>query len=253
MARIKLTIEYDGTDFVGWQRQANGLSVQQLIEDALARLLNHPVTLHASGRTDAGVHAHGMVAHFDTDQHRPLVAYVDGINGQLPMSVAIRSAQLVDDGFHSRFQACGKWYRYTILRDLVRSPLHGRTSWQVKKPLDVAAMKSAAAFFLGRHDFTSFRSSRCDSEKTVKIIYEVSLTEDDNLLLIDVKGSGFLRNMVRMMVGTLVEVGIGRWQPQRIQEMLATPMEQRHRLTAPPQGLCLMEVWHSDEGPPAGV
>ncbi len=244
MAKIKLTIEYDGTDYVGWQVQPNGVSVQQRVELALEQLLEQPVRVHSSGRTDAGVHAYGMVCHLTTERDLPLSAWREGLNRYLPESIAVRSAVVVDDDFHARFSAKGKRYRYSLLCAEVRSPLRRRTSWQIRQKLDVQAMKAAAELFVGEHEFAAFRTSGCAAETTQREIYSVELIEDGCLLHIDVSGSGFLKNMVRMMVGTLVEIGRGKRPVEDVAHLLTPGSEVGPALTAPAQGLCLMEVWY---------
>ncbi len=244
MPRIKLTIEYDGTAYVGWQVQPNGVSIQALVEQALQQLLGTQVRIHSSGRTDAGVHALGMVCHFDPPRRLPLKAWRDGLNRFLPEDVAVRQAAEVDGNFHARFSAKGKCYRYTILRSAVRSPLHRRTSWQVRQELNVQLMRQAAAAFVGDHDFAAFRTSGCAADTTRRQIYSVELIETGALLDIDVRGSGFLKNMVRMMVGTLVEIGRGKRPAADIEYMLSDRPLGRPALTAPAQGLCLAEVWY---------
>jgi len=244
MSKIKLTVEYDGTDFVGWQVQPNGVSVQQVLEQALARLVKEEVRVHSSGRTDAGVHALGMVCHFTTEKDLPLSAWREGMNSLLPSAVAVRTAELVDEGFHARFSARGKHYRYTIWRDPIRSPLQRRTSWQVRQALDLDLMRSAAACLVGRHDFAAFRTSGCAAETTVRELTSVQLVESGAILYFDICGSGFLKNMVRMLVGTLVEIGRGKRPPTDIQALLTSPKTLAPAFTAPAQGLCLMEVWY---------
>jgi tRNA pseudouridine38-40 synthase len=244
MRTIRLTIEYDGTAYVGWQIQANGMAVQQVVESALARVLGEPVRLISSGRTDAGVHARGMVAHFTTHRDLPMAAYRDGVNRFLPKDVAVRAAAEAETGFHARFSATGKWYRYSICQAPVRSPLAARISWHLRAALDQQAMLEAAAAFVGCHDFAAFRASGCDAVTTVRRIYAVELSRQEELLHIDVKGSGFLRHMVRIMVGTLVEIGQDRMNVADLRRLLAGGSREDAGKTAPPQGLCLMEVWY---------
>lgn len=244
MRTIKFIIEYDGSDFVGWQRQPNGLSVQQVVEEALTQLLGQSARLFSSGRTDAGVHAHGMVAHFQTERSLPLRAFRDGVNRFLPSTVAVQQVEEMSPGFHARFDACGKWYRYSIYLAPVRSPLHARTAWWLKGSLDFTAMKEAAALFVGRHDFGAFRTSGCAAKTTVRDVFAVDLQCHERLLTIDVKGGGFLRNMVRMMVGTLVEVGQGKRSSKGLADLLAGRDGGGSAHTAPAHGLCLMEVWY---------
>lgn len=244
MKIIRMTLEYDGTAYVGWQLQSNGLSVQEVVETALVRVLGEPVRLASSGRTDAGVHARGLVVHFRTARELPLSAYREGVNRYLPDDVAVREVVVAPSGFHSRFSAKGKWYRYTLYLGPTRSPLVARTSWHLRKPLDEPSMREAAAAFVGRHDFSAFRASRCDAVTTVRDIYSVELSRQDQLLHIDVKGSGFLRNMVRIMVGTLVDIGQGKRTVADLHPLLLGGGREEAGKTAPPQGLCLMEVWY---------
>jgi len=243
MVRIKLIVAYDGTNYVGWQYQPNGMSVQQRLEQALQQLTGIIHTVYSSGRTDSGVHARGMVCHLNTERDLPLSAWREGVNRFLPDDIAVRHVEKVDDQFHARFSARGKRYRYTILRDPVRSPLEHKTSWQVKKPLDLEKMEQAAQSFLGRHDFAAFRTSGCSAETTIREIFSITFIEDDTLLYIDVCGSGFLRNMIRMMVGTLVQIGRGKRPVSVIRNLLEGTAPEVSPLTAPAQGLCLMEVW----------
>ena len=244
MMHLRLVLEFDGSDYVGWQRQPNGLSIQEVVEAALAEMLKHPVHLRSSGRTDAGVHARGMVAGFSTERHLPLAAFREGLNRLLPPEVAVREAAEVDASFHPRFSAAGKWYRYTIFRGAARSPLHRRFSWHVRSPLDVAAMRTSSGVFVGHHDFAAFRSSTCEARTTRREIFACDVIEDGELLYLDVRGGGFLKNMVRVMVGTLVEIGLQRRPVDDILRLLQGGKREEAGRTAPPQGLCLMEVWY---------
>jgi len=249
MKTIRIVVEYDGTAYAGWQIQPNGLTVQEVVEKALAELTGERIRLHSSGRTDAGVHARGMSVHFRTERDLPLAAYREGVNRLLPPDIAIREAVEVPEGFHARFDATGKWYRYTICQGDVRSPLHRLTSWHIRTPLDLDAMKRGASAFVGEHDFAAFRSSSCEARSTVRTIFSVNIEKDGPLLFIDVKGSGFLKNMVRVMVGTLVELGLGKRLPEDLPSLFESGQRSASGKTAPPQGLCLMEVWYDD--PPA--
>jgi tRNA pseudouridine38-40 synthase len=240
--RIKLTIAYDGSDYVGWQLQPNGISIQQCLEQAVFQLSGQQIRVHSSGRTDAGVHARGMVCHLDSERVLPLTAWRDGLNRFLPGDIAVRAAEKVADDFHARYCATGKHYRYTLLRDPVRSPLERHTSWRVKALLNLDLMTQSCAILTGVHDFAAFRGAGCSSAVTQKEIYAISLTEADALLYVDFYGSGFLRHMVRMMVGTLVEVGRGRRTVESLKSMLEDPAGAPAAITAPPQGLCLMSV-----------
>ncbi|MCK4502688.1 MAG: tRNA pseudouridine(38-40) synthase TruA [Desulfuromonadales bacterium] len=243
MAKIKLIVAYDGTNYVGWQYQPNGMSVQQRLEQALHQLTGTVHTVYSSGRTDAGVHARGMACHLVTERDMPLTAWREGLNRFLPDDIAVRQAEVVPDQFHARFSARGKRYRYTILRDAIRSPLDRTCCWQVKYPLDLKKMDFAARCFVGQHDFAAFRTSGCSADTTIREIFSIEFTEVGDLLHIDVSGSGFLRNMIRMMVGTLVQIGRGKRPIDTISMLLAGVESIPAALTAPAQGLCLEEVW----------
>ena len=249
MAVIALWIEFDGSAYVGWQRQKNGISVQQRVEEALAEVCASQVVVYSSGRTDAGVHARGMVVHFKVSQLLPLSAYMHGVNDHLPQDIAVVDARRVSDQFHARFSAQGKWYRYSLYLAPVRSPIHMRYSWQFRKPLDFVLMRQAAQLFVGEHDFAAFRGSGCNAKTTIRRIDSVELIEDGRHLYIDVRGSGFLRHMVRMMVGTLVQIGLGKREVDEVTRLLDMKIPDDSRLKAPAQGLCLFQV----EYPPALV
>jgi tRNA pseudouridine38-40 synthase len=246
MRTIKLTLEFDGTDYVGWQRQPNGLSIQQSVEEALRQVIGQRVVLHSSGRTDAGVHARRMIAHFHTDLALPLSAFREGVNRFLPRDIAVRCAEEAADDFHARFDARGKWYRYTLYLNAVRSPLYDRFSWHIRAPLDLAAMVDAARSFVGCHDFAAFRTTGCAARFTEREIFSLDVGCEGERVHFDVRGSGFLRNMVRMIVGTLVEVGLGKRSAASIGPLLEGTATHSAGATAPSRGLCLMEVWYAD-------
>lgn len=245
MRNIKLIIEYDGTNYSGWQIQPNGLAIQQVLEEALAKLVCSPVRLHSSGRTDAGVHAKAMVACFRTDKQIPLTAFSDGLNALIPCDIAINDAVEVPLEFHPRFDAIGKHYRYTIYNAQRRSPLARLQAWHLRGGLSLSLMRKAAADFVGEHDFAAFRSSGCASTTTVRRIDTVEIGSDGDIINIDVHGSGFLRNMVRVMVGTLAAVGQAKLAPDIIQQLLSAPDRNGAGITAPAHGLCLMEVFYA--------
>jgi len=244
MRTILLKTEYDGTAYVGWQIQPNGVAVQEVVESALTQILGEAVRIHSSGRTDAGVHARGMAAHFLTGSKLPLQAFREGVNRFLPMDVAIREVHEMPAGFHARFSARGKWYRYTIYQHAVRSPLATRTSWHLRTPLDLELMRLAADYLVGEHDFHAFRSSGCVAKTSVREIFQVDVVADGEFVHLDFKGTGFLRNMVRMLVGTLVEVGMGKRVPSDVAKLLSGEAGQICGPTAPAHGLCLQEVWY---------
>jgi len=243
MHTIKLTIEYDGTAYAGWQFQPNGLAVQQVLEGALAKLLGARVSLYSSGRTDAGVHAKGMIASFSTERSLPFSAYTDGVNCLLPPDIAVVSAEEVAGDFNPRHDAKGKHYRYTLRTASRRSPLSRLSVWHLREKLDLELMRQGAALFVGEHDFAAFRTSGCAAKTTLRRIDSVVISVAGDLVYIDVIGSGFMRNMVRIMVGTLVEIGKGRKQPEDVSRCLTVPGAKAGP-TAPPHGLCLMEVYY---------
>lgn len=243
MRQIKLIVEYDGTNYAGWQLQPNGTSIQQVMEAALARLLGEEVRLYSSGRTDAGVHARGMVACFRTSRDLPMSAYADGLNSHLPPDIAVRHAEEVSIDFSPRYHARGKHYRYTILLAQRRSPLARLYAWHSRGDLDLERMRIAAGHFVGTHDFAAFRTSGCSAERTVRRIDDLNISRQGELVVIDVYGSGFLRNMVRIMTGTLAAVGRGRMAPDHVAACLADPTL-RPGPTAPAHGLCLVEVYY---------
>ena len=242
--QIKLTLEYDGSRFSGWQVQPNGLSVQEVVEASLFQLLGEKVRVISSGRTDAGVHALGMVASFRTDRNLPLQAYREGLNRILPEDVVVRQSEFVSDEFHPRFGSKGKWYRYTLALNPVRTVLNRHYCWTIKKTLDLEAMRAAALLLVGRHDFAAFRASNCSAKTTVREIYSLDIIRNDTVVFIDVRGSGFLKFMVRILVGTLVEVGLGKRPVSDMERLLAEGCREDSGKTAPPQGLCLMAVWY---------
>jgi tRNA pseudouridine38-40 synthase len=247
MRNIKLIIEYDGGAYCGWQVQPNGITVQEVMEGALLRMLGEPAKLRSSGRTDAGVHARGMVACFNTEKGLPLRAFREGLNTLLPEDVAVRDACEVPLRFNPRADAAAKHYRYTILLDNIRSPLARRTAWRHMGRLDLDAMRAACAQFVGEHDFAAFRASNCAAKTTVRKINSLELVQDGPFIHLDVNGSGFLKNMVRIMAGTLLEVGQGKRAPQDVAKLLREGNRQVSGMTAPPHGLCLMQVFYPQE------
>jgi tRNA pseudouridine38-40 synthase len=246
MPTILLTIAYDGTSYSGWQVQPNGLAVQQVVEDALEQLLGERVKLCSSGRTDAGVHARAMPAAFYTDREMPLRAYIEGTNRYLPDDVAIQDARIVPDGFKPIKEALAKHYRYTIYNGAARSPLDRLYSWLVRDTLDLQAMIEAARYFAGKHDFAAFRASNCVAKTTVRRIDSVEVIRNGDFITIDVIGEGFLKYMVRVISGTLVDVGRGRFAAQQVERLLLEGNRQKAGVTAPACGLCLMKVYYPE-------
>jgi tRNA pseudouridine38-40 synthase len=240
---FKLTIEYDGTDFHGWQRQKNDRTVQETIEEALGVMTREKVVVIGSGRTDAGVHALGQVAGFKTRARIDAEAFLKGLNSLLPPDVVIRGCKRVPNEFHARFDVKAKRYRYRILNRNIAPALGRRFVWHIRKPLDTAAMADGAAVLLGSHDFKAFEgvgSPRAHSVRTIAL--SRLRASHGGRLSYDIEANGFLRFMVRNIVGTLVEVGLGKLSAREIQNILQSKDRSRAGATAPPQGLLLMTV-----------
>ncbi len=247
MARnLRLTIEYDGTDFAGWQRQAPpSRTVQAELEAAVERMTGAATHVGGAGRTDAGVHAAAQVANFRTESAIPTLGFLRGLNGLLSADVAIIAVDEVDDAFDARRAARGKHYRYRVWNREPRSPLRGRTSWHVHKRLDLPAMSAAARHLLGEHDFTAFRASDCDRKNPVRIVRRLDVGEPEpGLIVIDAEATAFLKHMVRTIAGTLVEVGLGAREPGSLADILAGRDRTRAGRTAPAQGLTLERVYY---------
>lgn len=219
--KIALGIEYDGASFAGWQSQPHRNTVQDVLESALSVVADRPVVTICAGRTDAGVHALMQVVHFDVDVDRPDSAWVRGTNANLPPAVAVTWARPVADDFHARFSAHGRRYRYVLLNHPVRPALsHGKIGWH-HLPLDVAAMRAAAAMLVGEHDFSAFRSSECQAKSPVRKLWKLDIERQDDVIVFDLGANAFLHHMVRNLVGALVYVGNGRWAPDAVQSVLA--------------------------------
>lgn len=244
MRTVKLIIQYDGTNYCGWQEQANGPSIQETVELALARIIGTRIRVQSSGRTDAGVHALAMPAIFRTESEIPLKAFVDGLNGLLPDDIAIQNASEVSNDFRVIGGTSSKTYRYTVFNAPVRAPLYRRTSWHIREPLDIESMKTGASLFPGTHDFGSFRGANCSAVTNHRRIDNVLLSKDGHVITIDVTGNGFLKHMVRIMVGTLADIGRGRFPPEHVAFLLKNPDRKNAGMTAPPEGLCLLEVFY---------
>jgi len=247
MPTFKITIAYDGGPFVGWQRQAAGTSIQGLIEDALRELDDRDVAVSGAGRTDAGVHAIGQVASFTLVRDTPADVVVRSLNAKLPPEVRVRSAEEVPASFHARFNATAKTYRYRLWNADVLDPFERAYAWHVPGALDVAAMSRAAYFVEGRHDFAAFQTVGGAGGPTERVIISSALTANrDGLLTYDVTGDGFLRHMVRAIVGSLTEVGRGRQRAEWICDLIASRDRAQAGRTAPAHGLFLVRVDYGD-------
>lgn len=253
---LKITLAYDGTDYVGWQRQAAGTSIQGLLEAAIARIEGGSLTVTGAGRTDAGVHAIGQVASVavpSASSSIPCDAYARALNASLPDDVRVRAVEEVADDFHARFSARAKTYRYRLTRGGVASPFESRYAWHVTHPLDVGAMRAALDAVRGEHDFAAFQSTGTPVRDTVRTMLAAAITEEGATLdtsgptlIIELTGTGFLRHMVRAIAGTLVEFGRGRWPASEMDAILASRDRSRAGPTAPPQGLFLVSVDYRD-------
>ena len=240
---LKLTVEYDGSGFVGWQVQPNGRSVQAVLEGAIERLCGEPVHVTGAGRTDSGVHARGQVASLAA-RALPMTAWTAGLYALLPPDVACVAACEAPNGFDARRWARGKRYIYSILQTTVRSPLRRGRVWEIRRPLDVAAMRVAAEALLGSHDFSALRASNCPARTTVREIRALQIVQNGPGVVIAVEATAFLKHMVRNLVGTLVEVGHGRRSADSLPALLESRDRQRAGPTAPPHGLVLDEVFY---------
>jgi tRNA pseudouridine38-40 synthase len=242
MRTLKLTIAYDGTRFVGWQRQAEGESIQGLLEDALARFEGARVTVHGAGRTDAGVHALGQTASVQLTCGHDAGTLTRALNAHLPEEVRVLSVEEAALDFHARFNARSKTYRYQIRNTPVADPFTRAYEWHIPEPLDVIAMREGAKAVVGTHDFAAFQSAGSETSGTIRTVTRSELSDSGGLLTYEIAGDGFLRHMVRALVGTLVEVGRGWRAPDDIGPLLQGATRDHAGRTAPAQGLFLVRV-----------
>jgi len=246
--RIKLTLEFDGKPFAGWQRQAKRRSVQGEIESALMKVFHHPITLYGAGRTDAGVHALGMTAHFDTTTAIPARRLPIALPQFLPEEISVTAAEDVAPDFDARRDALLRWYRYQIMMTRKRHPLCSR-AWFIYKPLNVPLMEKALAKLEGDHDFAGFRASTSSAKRTMLTMQETRLMQhgrDGELLTIDLKCQSFLQRMVRLVIGGIVGVGLGRISPAEFTAIRDTGIRPSTVRAAPPEGLCLMRAAYTE-------
>jgi tRNA pseudouridine38-40 synthase len=243
LRNIRLLLEYDGTSYHGWQRQKNALSLQEVLETALGRLSGEQVKLIGSGRTDAFVHALGQVANFHTASRIPLKAFHAGLNSLLPRDIAVLEAAEAAPEFHARKSARSKTYEYRILNRPSRSPLYRHYAWWLARPLELEAMSRAAAALPGEHDFTAFRAAGSDNRNPVRRVFSAQWqARPGGWLYFSISATGFLRGMVRSLVGTIVAAGQGKAPPERLAELLHSGERAQAGPTAPPQGLYLVQV-----------
>ena len=249
MKRIKLTVAYDGTDYCGWQIQKNGVTVEEVLNRALSRLTGEKITVIGASRTDAGVHARGNVAVFDTDTRIPAERIAYAVNALLPEDVVVVRSEEVPAGWHPRKCVSVKTYEYRILNREFPDPVRRRDTYFVSFPLDLDRMRQAAGYLKGTHDFKSFCSAQTSVEDTVRTIYSLDVEKAGDLFTVRVRGNGFLYNMVRIIAGTLAGVGRGYFEPEEVERMLEEKDRTKAGVTAPPQGLTLVGIEYEETAP----
>lgn len=249
MPRYLLVLEFDGGPFVGWQRQENGLSVQGALEEAVFRFCGERVTAHSAGRTDAGVHALAMPAHIDIEKETDADTIREAINYHLkPAPIAALTAARAADDFHARFSAVRRHYRYRIVNRRAPLTLDAGKAWRLAPPLDADAMNEAAQALIGKHDFTTFRASTCQADTPVKTLSSISVARRDEEILIETSARSFLHHQVRSMVGSLVEVGIGRWSVADFADAFGARDRRRCGQVAPAEGLYFVRADYHQAG-----
>lgn len=239
---IRIEVAYDGSEYLGWQVQPQGPTIQSVLQDALKVITREAVPIKGSGRTDAGVHALGQVANFHTHSTMSPQALVRAFNSVLPPAIAVVSADEVEPAFDAQFSAVNKLYRYRVFNSSIRSPFERQWSWQVYTPLDIELMSYAASIFMGSNDFSSFRAAGCAARDPVRTMRRCSIELSGDIVTFELEADGFLRHMVRNIVGTLVDVGKGRFSTREFADILAAKDRTKAGKTAPPQGLYLVRV-----------
>ena len=245
--RIALGVEYDGSNYFGWQRQAEVDSVQAQLEKALSYIANKSVEVLCAGRTDSGVHGTGQVVHFETDVVRPMSAWTFGVNTQLPDTIAVRWAKEVDDSFHARFSATARRYRYIIYNHVLRPGILRQGVSHYHGDIDESRMHQAAQLLLGEHDFTSFRAVQCQSNTPFRNVHHVRVTRQGMYIMVDIKANAFLHHMVRNIVGSLIEVGLGNQPLDWLGQLLMAKDRNLAAATAKPNGLYLVDVTYPEQ------
>ena len=242
MKNFKLVIEYDGTAYCGWQRQKNDPTIQEAIETAISNMTRQKITLTGSGRTDAGVHAYGQVANFSCETRLTADVFQKGLNGLLPDDIVIRACEPVSETFHARYDAKSKTYRYRILNQPIPAALYRQYAWHIKKTLSMESMQAALTGIVGTQDFKAFEGTGSPRAHTVRTVMKAQLTGEQGFVVLKIKADGFLKFMVRNIVGTLVDIGLGKRTPGDIETILASKDRNQASATAPPHGLFLMSV-----------
>ena len=247
-------IEYDGTAYCGWQRLSHAPSVQEEVEKALSQVANEPISIVCAGRTDSGVHGMGQVIHFKTDVERSVKGWMLGTNTNLPDDISVIWIQMVNDDFHARFSALERRYRYIILNRKARSALHNKYVAWFYRPLDELAMHEAAQALLGEKDFSSFRAAACQARHAMREIKEIKVSREGDYIYVDLVANAFLHHMVRNIVGSLVEVGEGRWSVEKFEAVVDLKDRTKAGVTAPASGLYFVSVAYPEQfGIPQGI
>lgn len=246
MKRVKLTIAYDGTNYCGWQIQPNGITIEEVLNRKLSEMTGEQITVIGASRTDSGVHARGNVAVFDTESPIPAERMAYALNRKLPEDIVVVKSEEVALDWHPRYQDCTKTYEYHIWNAEVPDPTKRHTTYHVSYRLNLEKMREAAQYLVGEHDFVSFCSIHKNVKTTVRTIYDLTVKKNAEELVIRVRGNGFLYNMVRIIVGTLLRVGRGFYTPEQVKEILEAKNREAAGVTAPPQGLMLMEIQYMD-------
>ena len=239
---IKLTVEYDGTNYCGWQAQPNGTAIQSVLEEAVSTFLRTPTRVIGSGRTDAGVHAIGQVVNFYGDCKFELHRLIRGLNALTPRDITIKEAEIVADGFDARRDGRSRVYKYYTHNRSTPSPFYLNRAWHVHEPLGLEEMQEAIGYLTGEHDFSAFRAAGCEAAHPTRRVYHNSLERRDDLLIYTIEATAYLRHMVRNIVGTMIEVGRGSRSAESIKQLLEARDRTKAGVTAPPQGLFLVKV-----------
>ncbi|AYO29449.1 MAG: tRNA pseudouridine38-40 synthase [Thermoanaerobacteraceae bacterium] len=239
---VKILLEYDGTNYHGWQRQKNARSIQEVLEEAISAITGEKIRVTGAGRTDAGVHAAGQVANFKTNTRIPVEKLPYAINSRLPDDIVVKEARMVPEEFHARLSAKAKVYSYTIYNAPFPSPLLRNYTYFFPLPLDMGAMKEAASQFVGLHDFSAFRASGSPVKSSVRQINRLEINRCQDLIKIEIEANGFLYNMVRIIAGTLLDAGLHKINPGEVASIIRSGDRDRAGKTLPPQGLCLLKV-----------
>jgi tRNA pseudouridine38-40 synthase len=242
---IKLVLEYDGTKYAGWQRQNNAITIQQMLEESIYHITGEELKVIGSSRTDAGVHARGFVANFKTDSSIPEVKFSAALNSKLPEDIVVLQSSLAPDDFHARYSSSGKTYSYTVLNRVQPAAIDRNYVYHYRGELDIKAIRDACSYFIGKHDFAAFKNAGSSVKSTERTISEVEVIKNGDYLKFYITGDGFLYNMVRIMVGTLIEVGIGKIKPWHIEHILLSKDRTNAGKSAPASGLCLEKVYYN--------